>query len=144
MYHSNKRHREKLNELIRAYQEGMTISQLGEICGLKAGTIITSYLPELHEHGVWPSRKDYRVQPSRIEIQNENRKELCKYLASLWEPGMTENALAKKAGYADTCLQHYVEELKEYGVTFTKKPCGWAAARDKFMNGQNEAAENGR
>lgn len=143
MYHSNKRHQEKLNEMIRTYQEGMTISQLGELCGLKAGTIATSYLPELHERGVWPSRKDYRVQPNRIEIQNENRKELCKYLASLWEPGMTESALAKKAGYSKTSLQHYVEDLKECGVTFTKKPCRWLAARDEFMNRRNEVTENG-
>ena len=142
MYHSNKRHREKLNELIRTYQEGMTISQLGELCGLKESSVIGFYLQELHARGVWPPRKDYRTQPDRIEILNEKRKELCKHLASLWEPGMTESELAKKAGYSKPGLQHYVDDLKEYGVTFAKKPCGWLAARDKFMNRQNEVTEN--
>ena len=143
MYHSNKRHREKLNELIRTYREGLTISQLGELCGLQESSIITRYLPELHERGVWPPRKDYRVQLNRIEIQNEKRKELCEHLASLWEPGMTESKLAKKAGYSKTVLQHYIEDLKEYGVTFTKKSCGWRKARDEFMNRRNEVTENG-
>ena len=143
MYHSNKRHQEKLNELIRTYREGMTISQLSELCGLKEYTIANVYLQELHAHGIWPPRKDYRVQPDRIEILNEKRKELCKYFASLWEPGMTESELAKKAGYSEAGLQYYADDLKEYGVTFTRKSCEWLAARDKIMNGRNEVTENG-
>lgn len=105
-------HEEIITKCVDSYRDGMTVEQLADICGIQANTLKLNYLPELHDMGVYPTRRT-TIARRRALIANS--------IYAVYKPGMSMVELAEAANCSKSMIVHYKYELKQLGVRFTRK-----------------------